>query len=123
MNVIQSTFDTKTTEGKLRVFNATNGASQSLKAAIGEVIEVQDILIYADTIQGFGGAEPSEATLVAFFTPTGEVYAGVSSVAGKAASNLIDMMIDDEDIKPKITFVQGTSKGGQSFVNLQIVSL
>lgn len=123
MQTIKSTFDTTSVEGMTRVFNASNGASTSLKAAIGEVIEVQDILIYSDTIQGFGGAEPHESELVALFTSDGNTYAGVSAVATKAASSLVDMMVANPEISPKITVVKGSSKGGQDFVNLQLISL
>lgn len=123
MQTIKSTFDTQTVEGMTKVFNASNGASVSLKTAIGEVIEVQDILIYSDIIQGFGGAEPHESELVALFTTDGNTYAGVSAVATKAASSLADMMLENKEIKPKITVVKGQSKGGQDFVNLQLVSL
>lgn len=123
MQTIKSTFDTTSVEGMTKVFNASNGASVSLKAAIGEVIEVQDILIYSDIIQGFGGSEPHEAELVALFTSDGNTYAGVSAVATKAASSLVDMMTANPEISPKITVVKGSSKGGQDFVNLQLISL
>ncbi|HBK6409910.1 TPA: hypothetical protein LNC42_002882, partial [Enterococcus faecium] len=46
-----------------------------------------------------------------------------SAVATKSAKNLIDMMTANPDIKPKISFVEGKSNGGQKFVNLQVVSL
>lgn len=123
METIKSTFDTTTVEGMTKMFNASNGASTSLKQAIGEVLEVQDILIYSDMIQGFGGAEAHESELVAIFTVDGNTYAGVSAVATKAASSLADMMNKNEEISPKITVVKGSSKGGQEFVNLQLISL
>lgn len=123
MEIIKATFETETAEGMAKVFNATNGASTSLKGAIGEVFQVEDILIYKDTIAGFGSGEPLESELVAIFSPDGEVFAGVSSVATKAASNLADMMSKNNEISPKITVTKGTSKGGQDFINLQLVSL
>lgn len=123
MEIVKSTFNTQTPEGMLQVFNATNGASIPLRNAIGEVLELKDILVYSDEVSGFGGAEPSQAELVAFFTEDGKTYAGVSAVATKSAKNLIDMMSANPNIKPKISFVEGKSNGGQKFVNLQVVSL
>ncbi|HBK6409973.1 TPA: hypothetical protein LNC42_002962, partial [Enterococcus faecium] len=61
MEIVKSTFDTQTPEGMLQVFNATNGASIPLRNAIGEVLELKDILVYSDEVSGFGGAEPSQA--------------------------------------------------------------
>lgn len=122
MNIISATFDTKTTEGLTKVFNATNGASEPLRNSVGEVLEIEDILIYSDTVTSFGN-QPTESELVAFFTTDGKTYAGVSSVATKSAKNLIDMMNGNEEISPKITFVEGQSQGGQKFVNLQLISL
>lgn len=123
MKVVKSTFDTNSTEGMLQVFNATNGASTPLRNAIGEVLELKDILVYSDEVSGFGGTEPTQSELVAFFTEDGQTYAGVSAVATKSAKNLIDMMTKNKDLKPKVTFVEGKSNGGQKFVNLQVVSL
>lgn len=122
MEVITATFDTQTTEGLTKVFNATNGASTPLRNAVGEIIEIEDILIYSDTVTSFG-AQPTEAELVAFFTTDGKTYAGVSSVATKSAKNLVDMMKANNEISPKITFVKGKSTGGQEFVNLNLISL
>ena len=45
MEIVKSTFDTQTPEGMLQVFNATNGASIPLRNAIGEVLELKDILV------------------------------------------------------------------------------
>lgn len=122
MEIILATFDTTSADGITKTFNATNGASEPLNNSVGEVLEVEDILIYSDTVTSFGN-QPTESELVAFFTTDGKTYAGVSSVVVKAAKNLIEVMKKNPEISPKITFTSGTSKGGQSFVNLTLISL
>lgn len=122
MEVVKATFPTDTKEGLTKIFNATSGASIPLRNAVGEKVEIDDILIYSDIVTGFGN-EPTEQKLVAFFAKDGKVFAGVSAVATNSADSLADMMSNNEGLKPTITFTTGKSNGGQAYVNIQLISL
>lgn len=60
-----ATFDLETKEGQFRVFNAQNGAGQSMKnLASGTVITVTDVLQYADKTDEYGKEQDVNITVL-----------------------------------------------------------
>lgn len=117
---ITASFDTETPEGKIKVFNAMNGASVSLKnVGPGEIIEVVDVLQYNDKVDSYGADQ--EATITVLFTIDGTAFAGVSDTVAQAAKNLLPMLGDGGFESIKIAVVKQKSGRGQEFINLRAV--
>ena len=119
-NTVKATFDTTTQTGKMMVFNAQNGASISMKdLEENAVIEATGVLQYTDTFDTYGAEQ--EGTITVIFAKDGQSYASVSAPVAKAAEKLIDMVNEIELEEFKVRIVQGKSKGGRDFLNLQLV--
>lgn len=120
-NNVQASFNTETSEGKIKVFNAMNGASVSLKnVAAGEIIEVVDVLQYNDTVDSYGTDQ--EATITVLFTADGQAYAGVSDTVAQSAKNLLPLLADGGGFDSiKIAIIKQKSGRGQEFINLRAV--
>ena len=118
-NII-ATFPIETADGKLKVFNAMNGAAVSLKTIpAGEIIEVNGVLQYTDVVDSYG--KDQEATITVLFTTDGQAYAGVSDTVAQAAKNLIPLLVDGGFESINIAVVKQTSRSGQEFLNLRAV--
>ena len=117
---VKASFDIATVEGQMKVFNAQNGASVSLKnLENGVVINAVGVLQYEEKIDSYGSDQ--DATVTVIFSADGESYAGVSDTVAKAGSKLIDFlqMTGLESFNVKI--VKAKSSRGQEFLNLQLV--
>lgn len=117
---MKASFDVTTTEGQFKVFNAKSGASVSLKKLEdGELIEINGILQYTDTVDSYGA--PTEATITVLFGVDGCTYAGVSDTVAKAGENLIDLMAATGMQTVKIAIIKQKSGKGNEFLNLRAV--
>lgn len=120
MTEIKASFDTQSLEGQMRVFNAQNGASVSLKTLeSGTVIEVSGVLQYGEKTDTYG--QDQDVIVTTLFGVDGSSYAGVSDTVASAGEKLIEFMkvANLEIVKVKI--VQQTSSKGNMFLNLQLV--
>lgn len=116
MAEFKASFDTTTKEGKRRVFNATNGASLSLKDLNeNEVLAVTGVLIH-EGVNNDGEIN----TITTLFAKDGNSYAGISATISKAAEGLIDYIQNVEE-EVDIKIVKGKSKAGRDFLNIQMV--
>lgn len=117
---MKASFDTTTLEGQMKVFNAQNGASHSLKnLPEGTVINVSGVLIYEDKVDSYGGEQDSKITVL--YDKNGESYAGVSATVAQAADKLIAFIENTGVESVKVKVVKATSQGGRDFLNLQMV--
>lgn len=117
--IIGSTFDTSTTEGKVRVFNAQNGSSISLKSMEnGEIIPVTAVLQYRDVVDSYG--KPQEVTITVLFAEDGAAYAGVSDTVAGAGEKLIDLFADTGLETINVAVVKQVSGKGNEFLNLRV---
>lgn len=117
---VKASFDITTVEGQMKVFNAQNGASVSLKnLENGTVINAVGVLQYQEKIDSYGSDQ--EATVTVIFTGDGESYAGVSDTVGKAGDKLIDFLLATKIEAFKVKIVKAKSSRGQEFLNLQLV--
>lgn len=118
---VKASFDVSTVEGQMRVFNAQNGASTSLKTLNdGTVIEVAGVLQYQETVDTYG--KEQEATVTTLFSEDGTAYAGVSDTVAKAGEKLIDFLTATGLEVIKVKIVKAKSSKGNEFLNLQIVA-
>lgn len=117
---VQASFDVNTQEGKMRIFNAQNGASVSLKKLNdGDTIEVNAVLLYEDKIDSYGNEQMS--TITTLFATDGTSYAGVSETVSKAGEKLIDLMADLDLETVTVKLVKQKSASDREFLNLQVV--
>ena len=120
MSEIKASFDVSTLEGKMKVFNAQNGASVSLKTLQKDVvIEAEGVLQYGEKLDTYG--QEQEATVTVIFAKDGTSYAGVSETVAQAGAKLIEF-IKSTGLKTfKIKIVKANSSKGNEFLNLQLV--
>ena len=117
---VKASFDVTTMEGKMRVFNAQNGASISLKTLeSGTIIEVVGLLQYEEHVNTYGSNQ--DAVITTLFSADGTSYAGVSDTVAKAGEKLIDFMEQTGIEQVKVKIVKQQSAKGNEFLNLQIV--
>lgn len=117
---VKASFDISTIEGQMKVFNAQNGASISLKSLeTNSVIEVSNILQYQQKIDSYGSDQ--EATVTTLFTTDGNSYAGVSETIAQAGSGLIDFMEIAKLENYKVKIVKQKSSKGNEFLNMQLI--
>jgi hypothetical protein len=120
MSTVKASFDVSTVEGQMRVFNAQNGASKSMKDLdSGTIIESVGVLTYEDTVDSYG--KPQEVTITVIFAEDGTSYASVSDTVAKASDKLITFLAATGLEKVKIQIIKEKSKGGNEFLNLQLV--
>ena len=120
MSNVKASFDITTIEGQMKVFNAKNGASISMKTLEdGTVIEAVGVMLYSDKVDTYG--KEQDAVITTIFAADGTSIAGVSDTVAKAAEGLIDFLEATglETFKVKIT-KQNSAKGNE-FLNLQLV--
>lgn len=120
MSEVKASFDVTTVEGQMKVFNARNGASVSMKTLGADVvIEVVGVLQYEETVDTYG--QPQLATVTTLFAKDGTSYAGVSDTVGKAGEKLIEFMVATKLKSVNVKIVKAKSGKGNEFLNLQIV--
>lgn len=117
---VKASFDTTTVEGKMKVFNAQNGASVSLKTLEnGMTIEAVGVMQYEETVDTYGAEQ--QAIVTTIFGSDGTSYAGVSDTVAKAGEKLIDFLVATELEKINVKIVKQKSGKGNEFLNLQLV--
>jgi hypothetical protein len=121
MTQIKASFDITTIDGQMKVFNAQNGASISMKdVPAGTVIPATGVMQYSDTIESYGnGAQESVITVI--FAEDGTSYAGVSDTVAKAGEKLIGFIGATKLESFNVKIVSQKSKAGRDFLNLQLV--
>lgn len=122
--VKKATFDTSTQEGKVKVFNAMNSTSESLKnVEHGHVIQVTDVLIYRDIVDSYGAE--TESDVVVLFAKDDELgtrlYGSVSKTVSDSADNLIDFISDTGLEEVGVKPITQQSNNGRDFISLQMV--
>lgn len=121
---VKASFDVSTMEGQMKVFNAQNGASVSLKTLEDKtVIEVVGIMQHEDKVDAYSkdGSE-QDAVITTLFAKDGTAYAGVSDTVAKAGNKLIDFLVNTKLKSVKVMIVKAKSGKGNEFLNLQIVA-
>lgn len=119
-NGVKASFDTTTSEGQIRVFNAQNGASISLKTLKDDDnIECNGAMQYDDQIDSYGSVQ--DGTISVLFGTDGLSYAGISDTVAKAVSKLIDLVNKTGMDSFTVKIVKQESNGGREFINLQLV--
>lgn len=120
---LKASFDTTTLEGKMKVFNAQSGASQSFKNIdLDQPIKVVDVLQYKETSDTYGNEQ--ENTVTVLFDAEGNTYAGISDTVASAGANLIDFLSQRDELGIEslaVKVVKQKSNGGRDFFNLQLV--
>ena len=122
--VKKATFDTSTQEGKVKVFNAMNSTSESLKnVEHGHVIQVTDVLIYRDIVDSYGAE--TESDVVVLFAKDDELgtrlYGSVSKTVSDSADNPIDFISDTGLEEVGVKPITQQSNNGRDFISLQMV--
>jgi len=117
---IKASFDIQSVEGKMKVFNAQNGASVSLKTLDdGTIIDAVGVLQYPEKVSTYGNEQ--DAIVTTIFAEDGTAYAGVSDTVAKAGEKLIEFLEATGMEKFKVKVVKQTSSKGNEFLNLQLV--
>lgn len=120
MAEVKASFDITTVEGQMKVFNAQNGASISLKTLEdGTVINANGVLQYEETIDTYGSDQNGVITTI--FGEDGTSYAGVSETVARAGEKLIQFLQATGLTEFKIKVVKQKSGKGNEFLNLQLV--
>lgn len=120
MENIKASFDTTTVEGQMRLFNAKNGSGKAMKEVSNdEVLDIVGIVQYPEMTDTYG--KEQEVTVTVLFSEDGQSFASVSESVAKAGSNLIDFIEQTEVEVVKVQIVKALSKGGNEFLNLQLV--
>lgn len=118
---INASFDTSTLEGQMKVFNAQNGASLSMKdLKEGTVIKATGVLQYPEKIDAYGSEQDGLVTVI--FASDGKSYASVSAPVAKAAEKLIQFLEFTGVPEVGVMVVKGKSNAGRDFLNLQLVT-
>lgn len=121
MENIKASFDLTTLEGQKRLFNAKNGTSISMKDLPKDnKILVSGVLQYPEITDTYG--KEQEVTVTVLFDKVeGVSYASVSDSIADAGISLMNFLenTDVEEIEVRVT--KGTSKGGNEFLNLQML--
>jgi 7-cyano-7-deazaguanine synthase in queuosine biosynthesis len=121
MTTIKASFDTTTLEGQMKVFNAQNGASISMKDVPENTrIVATGVMQYAETVESYGNGS-QEAVVTVVFAEDGTSYAGVSDTVAKAGDKLIDFIMNTGIQTFNVKIVKQKSKAGREFLNLQLV--
>lgn len=120
MAEVRASFDISTIEGQMKVFNAQNGASVSLKnLKNGEVIQAVGVMQYEDKIDSYGSEQNAVITVI--FAEDGTSYAGVSDTVAKAGEKLITFLDVTKVEKFNVKVLKQKSGKGNEFINIQLV--
>lgn len=120
MTNVKASFDITTVEGQMKVFNAQNGASISLKNLDnGTVIPAVGAMQYAEKIESYGKEQDAIVTVI--FCEDGTSYAGVSDTVAKAGDKLIDFLSVTGLTQFNVKVIKQKSGKGNEFINIQLV--
>lgn len=120
MSKVKASFDITSVEGQMKVFNAQNGASVSLKTLEnGTVIEAVGVIQYEEVVNTYGS--DTDATITTIFGADGTSYAGVSDTVAKAGEKLIDFLSLTGLESFNVKIIKQKSGKGNEFLNLQLV--
>lgn len=119
MENIKANFDLETVEGQMRLFNAKNGSSISLKDVTPDtVIRCVGVLQYPDVTDTYGKEQEVEITVL--FDKDGRSFASVSESVANAGTSLLDFFANTDIKEVGVMVVKGKSKSGNDYLNLQI---
>jgi glyceraldehyde-3-phosphate dehydrogenase/erythrose-4-phosphate dehydrogenase len=117
---VKASFDVTTVAGQMKVFNAQNGASISLKTLDnGAVISATGVLQYEEKIESYG--KEQDATVTVIFAEDGTSYAGVSDTVAKAGDKLIAFLSATGLEQFNVKVIKQKSGKGNEFLNIQLV--
>lgn len=120
MSNVKASFDISTVEGQMKVFNAQNGASVSLKNLDnGIVIPAIGVMQYEEVIDSYGNEQ--SATVTVIFAEDGTSYAGVSDTVAKAGVKLIEFLNVTGLAQFNVKVLKQKSGKGNEFLNIQLV--
>lgn len=120
MSNVKASFDITTVEGQMKVFNAQNGASVSLKNLDnGIVIPAVGVMQYDELIESYG--KEQNATVTVIFAEDGTSYAGVSDTVAKAGDKLIAFLMATGLERFNVKVLKQKSGKGNEFLNIQLV--
>jgi hypothetical protein len=120
MSNVKASFDITTVEGQMKVFNAQNGASVSLKNLDnGIVIPAVGVMQYDELIESYG--KEQNATVTVIFAEDGTSYAGVSDTVAKAGDKLIGFLNATGLTQFNVKVLKQKSGKGNEFLNIQLV--
>ena len=106
-------------KSKVAIYNAVNGADESIADHIGEVLEVVDVVAYPVTITDEETGEIMEALRTVLVTKDGKAYTAVSQGITNSLSRIFSIVgmpsWKDEPVKMKIKQVK--TRNGNNKVN------
>ena len=120
MSNVKASFDITTVEGQMKVFNAQNGASVSLKTLeSGTIIPAVGVMQYTELVDTYGAEKESIITVI--FAEDGTSYAGVSDTVAKAGEKLIGFLDATKLESFNVKVIRQKSGKGNEFLNIQLV--
>lgn len=116
---VKATFDVSSLEGKMKVYNAQNGASTSMKTLdSGFVIEAVGVLQYQEKTDEYG--KEQDVTVTTIFAEDGSAYSSISETVAGAGEKLIDLVNDLKLDAFKVKVIKQKSQKGNEFLNLNL---
>lgn len=111
--------DDGTRKSKVAIYNAVNGADESIADHIGEVLEVVDVVAYPVTITDEETGEILEALRTVLVTKDGKAYTAVSQGITNSLARIFSIVgmpsWKDEPVKMKIKQIK--TRNGNNKVN------
>lgn len=116
---VKATFDVSSLEGKMKVYNAQNGASTSMKTLdSGFTIEAVGVLQYQEKTDEYG--KEQDVTVTTIFAEDGSAYSSISETVAGAGEKLIDLVNDLKLDAFKVKVIKQKSQKGNEFLNLNL---
>lgn len=116
---VKATFDVSTLEGKMKVYNAQNGAATSMKnLESGFVIEAVGVLQYEEETDEYG--KDQLVTVTTIFDKEGHAFSSISETVKGAGEKLIDLVNDLGLEEFKVKVIKQKSQKGNEFLNLNL---
>lgn len=114
-----ATFDIASPMGQLRVINAKNGSSISMKdLEAGQAIRVKDIFCYKEVVDNYGAEQESVVTVL--FNEQGEAFSSISPTVEQVAIELIPLLKSGIFETINCAVVKNKSKQGQEYISLAV---
>lgn len=116
---VKATFDVSSLEGKMKVYNAQNGASTSMKTLdSGFTIDAVGVLQYQEKTDEYG--KEQDVTVTTIFAEDGSAYSSISETVAGAGEKLIDLVNDLKLDAFKVKVIKQKSQKGNEFLNLNL---
>ena len=113
-----ASFDTNTTEGKVKLFNGKNATDGALKDILDQEVLLQDVLIHSDSRTDPETGEVISSEITVLYTDKG-VFGGNSGVLMNTAKDVIPLLEAlGEPIG--IQVFESKSKNGRGFYNFRL---